>query len=402
MTWGPIEPAESSASRSRLDFGLRPAILCFNEWAVPGLGGVFFVRQLSWGCMGLRLAQDLNGKVSAARIAEGIEALASWIVVRHSNARRVEDDRVQGKRKFADVSALSFDAVSRGGAYVTVPFRRATTRALPGLGFCREEARFSALTLTQHGLALAESAMADADARMRLTEWLHSGTTEIHRVSEALKKTLLPEFTTDAERTLVHRQVVADDRRLTVGRILQHISVKRLVGTEGRSSFLRELPDPIMRKRLAACFAFEDLRSASLTAAQSVSDAIQDGPRTAAALAACTDVSVRFATLEGAASTLSGLLPQDAPAEAAAFCAEQGNGIPLTKRILTLCSRVPMNFSVIEDHVDQGIGYTRELVADDPFGVPGEVEEKQLPIPRPIIRLRRLLTEVGERFDNAS
>ncbi len=38
----------------RLDLGLRPAILRFNEWAVPGMGGAFFVRQLSW-CKGLSL-----------------------------------------------------------------------------------------------------------------------------------------------------------------------------------------------------------------------------------------------------------------------------------------------------------------------------------------------------------
>ncbi|MET3379611.1 hypothetical protein [Variovorax paradoxus] len=401
MIWGAIEPAESSASRLRLDFGLRPAILRFNEWAVPGLGGAFFVRQLSWACMGLRLAQELEGKSSAARIAEGLEALASWISVRDSKAVRVEDDRVQGKRKFAGVTALSFDAVSRGGAYVTVPFRRAATRALPGLGFCHEEARFNALSLTQHGSELAESALADVDARARLVDWLETDTTRIQRVGTALRKSLLPEFATDAERALVNRQVLAHAGRRTIASLLHQIPVDSLAGEQGRGTFLGGLPDPAMRARLATCFAFEDLRAASLAATQELSDAIRGGPLTAPALAARASVRARFAALEKEASALGARLPQDAPAEATAFCAEQASGGPLVTRILGLCFRVPMIFSVIGERIDQGIGYSDELVADDPYGAAEANKGGQLPIPRPIIRLRRLLEEAGESFADA-
>ncbi|SDY19399.1 hypothetical protein SAMN05518669_11027 [Variovorax sp. YR634] len=399
MTWGAIEPAENSASRLRLDFGLRPAILRFNEWAAPGLGGAFFVRQLSWGCMGLRLAQELERQSSAARIAEGIEALASWISVRDS-AGRVEDDRVQGKRKFAEVSALSFDAVSRGGAYVTVPFRRAATRALPGLGFCHEEARFNALSLTQHGSELAEIAMADVDARARLVDWLEAGTAKIRRVRDTLRKSLLPEFATDLERALVHRQVLAHEGRRTIAGLLHQIPVDDLAGEQGRGRFLEGLPDPAMRARLATCFAFEDLRAASLAAAQEVSDAIHGGSLTAPSLAARAGVRARFGALEKEASALGTRLPQDAPAEAAAFCAEQAGG-PLATRVLALCSRVPMIFSVFGERIDQGIGYTDELVADDPYDAAEANEGRQLPIPRPVIRLRRLLEEAGESFADA-
>ncbi len=401
MTWGAIEPSESNASRLRLDFGLRPAILRFNEWAVPGLGGAFFVRQLSWACMGLRLAQELDGKASAARIAEGLEALAGWIIVRGSKGRRVEDDRVQGKRKFVDVAALTFDAASRGGAYVTVPFRRATTRALPGLGFCHEEARFNALSLTQQGSELAESAMADDEARARLAGWLKAGTEEIQRVSETLKRTLLPEFATQAEKMLVHKQVLADEGRRAIGGLLHRFPVERLAGAEGRRSFLARLPDAVMRRRLATCFAFEDLRAASLVAAQEVSDAIHGGPLTGAAVAARADVRESLAVLEREVSVLRELLAEDAPAEAATFCAEQGASATPATRILALCARVPMIFSVIGDRIDQGIRYTRELIADDPSGVPEPEAGSQLPVPRPIIRLRRLLEEVGERFEDA-
>ena len=91
-SWGAIEPAESSTSRLRLDFGLRSAILRFNEWAVPGLGGAFFVRQLSWSCMGLRLAPDIGDKTTAARIAEGLEALAGWVTMTFTLGERTNSE----------------------------------------------------------------------------------------------------------------------------------------------------------------------------------------------------------------------------------------------------------------------------------------------------------------------
>ena len=114
-TWGTIEPTESLQTRLRLDFGLRPAILALNDWAVPGLGGVFFVRQLTWSCLGIRLAGELDRPAMAARIAEGIEALASWTALGCGGYEK--DDRVQGKRKLRRQDGLSFNAVSVGGAY---------------------------------------------------------------------------------------------------------------------------------------------------------------------------------------------------------------------------------------------------------------------------------------------
>lgn len=402
MTWGAIEPSDLGASRLRLDFGLRPVILRFNEWAVPGLGGAFFVRQLSWGCMGLRLASELDGSSSPSRVAEGLEAMASWIVVRQSKGHRVDNDMVQGKRKFVDVPSLSFAAVSRGNAYVTVPFRRAATRALPGLGFCQGEVRFNALSLTQQGMELAESAMADADARLRLLRWLKGETPEIRNVPDSLKKALLPQFATSSERQLVRQQLLAHPGRQAIRALLQLVSDERLAGVEGRKEFLDGLPDAVMRKQLKTCFAFEDLRVASLAAAQEVSNAIHDHPCTASALAACKTLREHFEVLADRALGLSRLLPDDAPLEAIAFCSEQGSSTSLATRILHLSARVPVIFSVIGDRIDQGIGYTRELVADDPFGVPEAETGKPLPVPKPLLRLRRLLTDAGERFEHAS
>lgn len=399
--WGAIEPAESISGRLRLDFGLRPAILRFNEWAVPGLGGAFFVRQLSWACMGLRLAQDLDGRASPARVAEGLEALASWIAVRQAKDTLAQEDRVQGKRKFAGVSSLSFNDVSRGGTYVTVPFRRAATRALPGLGFCKEEANFNALRLTQYGSELAESAMLDDGARKRIVQWLQAGTVPIHKVAEPLKKALLPEFATNTELNLVRTRVLADRSRETLAGLLHKSSDESLASVDGRERFLRGLTDGAMRERLASCFVFEDLRFASLAAAQIIANEIFDRPRPAAVLANSAEVQDSFARLQQIVTNLGALLPQDAPPEATAFCSEQAEGVSGVTRIVSLCSRVPMIFSVIGDQIDKGIGYSREIFAEEPFDNTEVKQELPIPVPRPLIRLRRLLMESGERFDHA-
>ena len=223
--WGATEPKDVIQMRLRLDFGLRRAIMGFNEWAVPGLGGAFFVRQLSWACMGLRLAQDVDTPATPARIAEALEAFASWIVVRRDPQAKLEH-RIQGKRKLAGRTSLSFNDVTKRGAYVTVPFRRSATRALPGLNLCvREEARFSALELTSAGIELAELAFAsgralDGDARRWLKEWVEEGDKDAKKVQPAIKAALQPSLASAAEKRLVLERVRGDARRADLERLL--------------------------------------------------------------------------------------------------------------------------------------------------------------------------------------
>jgi len=397
MNWGAVEPKDSAHSRVRLDFGLRPAILALNEWAVPGLGGAFFVRQLSWACMGLRLADEIDAPTTAARIAEGLEAYASWIVVRRA-AERVQDDRVQGKRKLAGRHRLSFQDVVRDGAYVTVPFRRAATRALPGLGFCeREEARFSALVLSQQGIELAELAFAGDKARNALAEWIKDPAKSVENVSAAVKQALLPELATEEEKALVLRQVNSDPRREALAVLLHEYAVESLADQMGRGAFLAKVPDRVHADRLATCFAFEDVRTAALDAAQSVSSAIKHSSRTVAELARHEEVSADFGSLADRCAELLNKFAPGAPEEAIAFCHEQATGRPVAGRIAALTTRAPMVFSLVGSRIDQGIGYTNALVADDGLdATDGSVPDDRLPVPRPLRRFRRLLIEVGE------
>ena len=397
-TWGTIEPTESLQTRLRLDFGLRPAILALNDWAVPGLGGVFFVRQLTWSCLGIRLAGELDRPAMAARIAEGIEALASWTALRSGGYEK--DDRVQGKRKLRRQDGLSFNAVSVGGAYVTVPFRRAATSALPGLGFCMTgQPRFNALQLAPPGLALAETVLLDTRIAERLRNWVMKPDTLIKNSSEQLKRALLPSAATAKERQLISAQLMADANRARIVNLLQPLDTELspLRTKQGITAFLRQVNEPVHRARLDACFAFEQTRASALKAAQTLADSISEIPRSWSTLANAPDVQLAFDRLQRDCEALAARLDKlsDLPADIRFFCNEHVQTTDLERRIRALATRVPQVFTVSQQELDRGMGYTATLIAAEPTD-PSEdgVSLDALPVPRPLLRLKRLYNEI--------
>ncbi|MCT7296330.1 hypothetical protein N5I84_09160 [Ralstonia sp. CHL-2022] len=403
--WGAAEPKDFAQMRLRLDFGLRRAIMGLNEWAVPGLGGAFFVRQLSWACMGLRLKQEVDTPASAARIAEALEAFAGWIVVR-GDPQAKSEHRVQGKRKFAGRTSLSFSDIAKGGAYVTVPFRRSATRALPGLSFCvREAARFSDLELTRAGIELAESAFAsgqelEGDARRWLKDWIKDGDKDAQRVRPAIKAALQPSLASAAEKRLVLERVRSDARRTDLERLLRIHTDKMLATQSGRDSFLETMQHAEHAARLATCFAFEDVRASTLQAAQAMSNAIRSSAQAVHALAKNPDVADSFAALGHDCGVLQAVAAPGTPVDASTFCAEQSNLRGLGERIALLAGRAPMVFSVIDGRIDQGVAYTgKPLVADDAYDPQeNEMPEDTYGVPRPLLRLRQLLIDTGEQL----
>ncbi|MBN3722603.1 hypothetical protein [Burkholderia sp. Ac-20379] len=400
--WGAAEPKDFAQMRLRLDFGLRRAIMGFNEWAVPGLGGAFFVRQLSWACMGLRLAQEVDTPATAARIAEALEALASWIVVRRDPQAKSER-RIQGKRKFADCTSLSFSDVAKGGAYVTVPFRRSATRALPGLNLCISEAsRFSGLELTAAGIELAELAFAsgqdlDGDARRWLKDWIEAGDKGAKKVQPAIKAALQPSLASDAEKRLVLERVRGDARRADLEELLNGHTDATLATKSGRHHFLAQVRHAEHAEQLATCFAFEDVRASTLQAAQAMSNAIRSSAQAVRALAKHQDVADAFAALGHACDVLRASIAPGTPVDATDFCAEQSGSLDLAERVALLAGRAPMVFSVIDGRVDQGVAYTgKPLVADDAYDLQEDtVPDEGYGVPRPLLRLRQLLVDAG-------
>jgi len=407
MLWGPIQPAESLQTRLRLDFGLRPAILAFNEWAVPGLGGAFFVRQLTWGCVGIALAGEIGKPLMAAKVAEAIEAFASWIALKRATGYET-DDRVQGKRKFSELDAISFDLVSKGGAYVTVPFRRAATSALPGLGFCEKaESRFNALRLARPGMALAEAVLADNKVRNILFGWISEPSKTYQRIVDDVKQALLPGSTSNEECNLVRDQLVTNARRARLVSLFESddLSLSSLQTRAGQRTFLDRVQDEAHRAQLDTCFSFELVRDASLRATQALANCIKDGAHTSSELAKVDAVRREFETLERCCTDLTGKLHivETVPMEIRAFCNEQDKKGELERRIKALATRVPQVFSMHEGKLERGIGYTEDLVAADTNEpVEGEERTDSGLIPRPLLRLKRLCKETATESSDAA
>jgi hypothetical protein len=203
-----------------LDFDLRAADLFFRELVVPGLGRIWFVRQLSWPLAALALHEELAGHGSNApkptAICHGIEALAcklEYLGVPKDPSRRILGRRAFGRD--ADREVWSFRRLCQATNYVRNTHRQAATRSIRvdgGLGFARGS-RFDLLELEAVGRDLAKAFLdqrvgqGGTSLRNWLIGWL--GEDSERRESEAaerlpsLMKALSPEQATDEERTLV-------------------------------------------------------------------------------------------------------------------------------------------------------------------------------------------------------
>ena len=398
--WGVIEPAELPQTRLRLDFGLRAAILAFNDWAVPGLGGASFVRQLSWACLGISFAEEFEQPAMAAKIAEALEAFAGWIAVKRESKLYEKDQRIQGRRKFAQVNQLSFSDIADAGAYVTVPFRRAATAALPGLGLCLQaEFRFNALQLSEQGRLLARAALEHSLGGDRMRRLIRKPNEPLTRVTEEIKLLLLPGMASPAEISIVLHQLMQDSRRAQLLRLFAApaFDIDELQTAEGQAALLRQLADAVQRGQLDACFAFERLRAAALKAAQNLVNAAGNTRQSWSNLTAAASVQADFAHLQSCCLAVEDKLANlpDVPPEVLAFCAEQGEAMPLAKRIRTLAQRVPTVLYVYEHGLERVPGASANLlaaVADD--STEGETVQEAGTIPRPLLRLQRLHRDI--------
>ena len=74
-----LAPENVKPSRRRLTLGLGKAVMLYNEAAVPGLGGMWFIRQAALALLGIRIAEETPHAGSKIEVANAIEALACWI-----------------------------------------------------------------------------------------------------------------------------------------------------------------------------------------------------------------------------------------------------------------------------------------------------------------------------------
>lgn len=162
-SWGLLGPETLASERRTRTLGLGAAVRLFNDRAVPGLGGVWFGKQLFLAVLGVAVAERVRasgGRVRNIEVTNAIEALACWLALDANGWKR--DPRLRGATKMHGKTDLSFAAVRGPKFYVTTPMRQATVQPVRALGFVEGRGeRFNAFGCTSIGDAFIIEACDD-------------------------------------------------------------------------------------------------------------------------------------------------------------------------------------------------------------------------------------------------
>lgn len=134
-TWGLLGPEQLASERRTRTLHLGAAVRTFNDLAFPGLGGVWFGKQIFLATLGVIVAEEVrrSGKqASNIQVANAIEALACWLALDGNDWQN--DPRLRGARKLRARNDLAFSKVRKRGFYVTAPMRQVTIQPLKEFG----------------------------------------------------------------------------------------------------------------------------------------------------------------------------------------------------------------------------------------------------------------------------
>lgn len=197
LIWGVLGPENVRSERRTRTLRLGAAVRNFNELAVPGLGGVWFAKQIFLALLGLAVAERVRqrgGRYDNMQVTNAIEALACWLEYRRNGWE--SDDRLRGVDKLASASAPPvFTAFGSRGFYVTQPMRMSTVQALRSLGLVEGTSeRFNAYRCSTTGLALIEASCGSvrprkSDPLEALAGWVMG---EFDAGSESMRALLSP------------------------------------------------------------------------------------------------------------------------------------------------------------------------------------------------------------------
>lgn len=161
-TWGILGPDKVANERRTRTLGLGAAVRAFNDLAVPGMGNVYFAKQLVLALLGVRVAQCIaerrERRVKARNIetANAIEALACLLGFQSNEWR--PDERLRGRRKMREKDIPSFAEARKRSFYVTQPMRMSTIQPLKELRLVEASSeRFNAFTVGEKGQNLIDA-----------------------------------------------------------------------------------------------------------------------------------------------------------------------------------------------------------------------------------------------------
>lgn len=180
---GATGPAQLQVGRRLRTLGLAAAARDFNERAVPGLGGVWYVRQVLNALLGVAVAervQHQSGAPRATLVANAIEGMACLLAFESSGWAR--DPRLRGRMKLQAYTArnLPFSEAVQARFYVAQPMRMATVQTLPALGLVQavSRSRFNTFRLTEQGRDWLDLAF-PSKLMDRLVNWVSGGAVNV-------------------------------------------------------------------------------------------------------------------------------------------------------------------------------------------------------------------------------
>lgn len=179
MSWGLLGPEFLAKTRRIRSLGLGASLRAFNQCAVPGMGSVWFGKQLLLATLGVAVAKqarEQGAKASNIEVTNAIEALACWLAFNSNEWQG--DPRLRGITKLKDSTNFQFQYVRQHHFYVSQPMRTASVQPLPALGFVESgHTRFNAFRCTQVGEDFIKAATRDWRPRNRtvtdhLVQWV--------------------------------------------------------------------------------------------------------------------------------------------------------------------------------------------------------------------------------------
>ncbi len=186
MDWGLLGGERLEGTRRTRALGMGATVRVFNELAVPGLGGVWFGKQVMLALLGIYLAETARGNgagPSNIMAANAVEALAVWLTLKKDGW--IRDARLRGVLKLQRYGAdqdPTFNVARSQAFYVTQPMRIGTLDALAMLGFVEAKSRrFNSYTMSKLGSAFLDAACPTA-CRL-LMPWVHGGSLPVRRRS---------------------------------------------------------------------------------------------------------------------------------------------------------------------------------------------------------------------------
>lgn len=163
MLWGLLGPGLAVGERRSRTLNLGAVVRRFNELAVPGIGGVWFGKQLLLAATGIHvagLARAAGTSVGNVECANAVEALGCWLGLKQRHWE--QDRRLRGRGKLPREHDLDFRSVRKSTFYVVQPMRMATVLAMQPLGLAHASSRrFNAFELTDEGRGFVDAAFED-------------------------------------------------------------------------------------------------------------------------------------------------------------------------------------------------------------------------------------------------